>query len=210
MGRTSIALNFSHHLNLNLVIFSITQKAEQELKVLFISVFNVCAIKCICLVSIWWREYWTRNNWLRFPPKSRSQAKDCWRRLYLDPTKRILFLFWGFCVRALSELTLSHDVIKEDMPLWWTCIFPGAHLCNRIIVSYDLFICLLVKIKIQQRTLSYYLPYSNIPQHRFVLSSKTYLMDCWAHSSAAIFLSCPTRNFSVFIIGTLNKFKLET
>ena len=22
---------------------------------------------CICLVSIWWRDYWTKNNWVRFP-----------------------------------------------------------------------------------------------------------------------------------------------
>ena len=33
-GRTSIALNFSHQLNPNLVIFTITQKAAQELKVI--------------------------------------------------------------------------------------------------------------------------------------------------------------------------------
>ena len=34
---------------------------------------------CICLVSIWWRKYWTKNNKLWLPPKPRSQTKDCGR-----------------------------------------------------------------------------------------------------------------------------------
>ena len=34
---------------------------------------------CICLVSIWWRQYWTKNNRLWLLPKPRSQAKDCGR-----------------------------------------------------------------------------------------------------------------------------------
>ena len=34
LGQTSIALNFSHPLNPNLVVFLITQKAARELKVL--------------------------------------------------------------------------------------------------------------------------------------------------------------------------------
>ena len=43
---------------------------------------------CICLVSIWWHQYWTKNNRLLLAPKPRSQTKD-WGRSnnLIQPTR---------------------------------------------------------------------------------------------------------------------------
>ena len=47
---------------------------------------------CICLVSIWWRQYWTKNNRLWLAPKPRSQAKDCGRsNVLIQPTTILCF-----------------------------------------------------------------------------------------------------------------------
>ena len=76
---------------------------------------------CVCLVSIWWRKYWTINNRLRLPPKPRSQPKDCGRSNTLiqpteaDPTNSYI---------SLVTVTVEEDQINSP-----TCS-PGALFDN--------------------------------------------------------------------------------
>ena len=36
------------------------------------SVYVCTTFECICLVSIWRRKYWTKNNWLKVPSKTKD------------------------------------------------------------------------------------------------------------------------------------------
>ena len=101
---------------------------------LFSLLFILSSCYCICLVSIWWCQYWTKNNRVWLAPKPRSQAKDCGRRYKLPWS---LVLIYNIVIKnGTLSMYDSFGCVKVK---FWP---PYKHNCTTVLNVYNSFLYL--------------------------------------------------------------------